>query len=138
MPSGPGARRSPAPSARAAPPRYGDSPSCLDHRAALLPQELRDVVGTAPALPRRPRALPPRERLRSGPGAGGGAGALVDVAHAGLDLVEEPLDFFGPLREDPSREAVLYLVGFRDRLVQPRDLGHGQERYEQLLEEQGG
>src|SRR5947208_17129504 len=107
MPSGPGTRRSPAPSARAARPRCGDSPSCLDHRAALLPQELRDVVRAATALARGARALPSSERLRPGPGAGGRPGALVHIADTRLDLVEEALDLLCALREHSRREPVL-------------------------------
>src|SRR6266568_4730183 len=79
-PSGPAAPRSPAPWVRAGRPRCAGSPSCLDHRAALLPQELRDVVRAAAALTRGARAFPSRERLRPGPGAGGRPGALVHVA----------------------------------------------------------
>src|SRR5690242_1190121 len=78
----------------------------FNDRPALLPRELRDVVRPAAALPGRARALPPAEWLCAGPGAGGGAGALVRVAHAGLHLVEEPLHLGGVPREDAGREPV--------------------------------
>src|SRR2546430_8850091 len=137
-PSGPGTRRSPGPWAPAAAPRSGGSPSSrlLDHGAALLAQELRDVVRPAPAFPGRARSLPPAKRLRPGPGPGGGAGALVHVTHPGVDLVEEALDLFRLLGEDAGGEAVLDLVHFGDRLLQPRHRAHGEERDEQLLPEE--
>src|SRR5207247_10593185 len=110
----------------------------LDHGPALPPQELRDIVRPAPTLARRARSLPAGERLRPGPGARGGAGTLVHVAHAGLDLVEEALDLLGLLREDARREAVVRLVGLRDRLIEPRHFADRQNGYEQLLHEERG
>src|SRR6476469_3255389 len=96
---------------------YRRAISC-DHRPALLPSELGHVVWPAPALPARARPLPSGERLRTGPGAGRGAGALVGVADAGLDLVEEPLHLRGIPREDPRREAILRGVGLGERRVE--------------------
>src|SRR3989442_7557807 len=106
-PSGSAARRPPAPSGPAAARRSADSPASsrlLDDGPALLPHELRDVIRSAPALAARPRSLPSRERLRTRPGTRGGARALVRVAHAGLDRIEETLDLFGLGREDPRGE----------------------------------
>src|SRR5215208_2948272 len=101
-------------------PSLATRPSSLDHRPALLPHELRNVVRPAPALPRRPGPLPTTERLRAGPRTGRRAGALVGVAHAGLDLVEETLHLGGIAREDAGREPVLRPVGLDDRVVEPR------------------
>src|SRR4029077_19663947 len=110
-PSDSGARRWLAPWGPAAARRSVGNPSArlLDHGAALLAQELRDVVRPAPTLPGRARSLPPAKRLRPGPGAGGSAGALVHVTHARLDLVEKALDLLWFLREDPGGEPVLGL-----------------------------
>src|SRR6476659_6817775 len=78
----------------------------LDHRSALLAGELRDVVRSASALPGRPGTLPAAERLGPGPCARRGARALVRVAHAGLDLVEEPGNLGGIAGEDTGGKAV--------------------------------
>src|SRR2546430_14132625 len=93
-PSGPGTRRSPGPWAPAAAPRSGGSPSSLllEHGAALLAQELRDVVRPAPAFPRRARSLAPAKRLRPRPGPGCCAGGRAPLTHPGVVLVEESRD----------------------------------------------
>src|SRR5439155_13394338 len=135
------ARRSPWLSGRAAAQRSGGNPASsrlLDHGPALLPQELRDIVRPAPTLARRARSLPAGGRLRPGPCARGGAGTLVHVAHAGLDLVEEALDLLGLLREDARREAIVRFVGLRDRLIEPRHFADRQNGYKQLLHEERG
>src|SRR5256885_3326999 len=88
-----------------------------------------------PIFPRRSRPLPARERLRPGPRASGRTRPLVHVTHARFDLVEEALDPLSPLRKDARREAVLRLVGLRDRLLEPRHLANRQDRHEQLLDE---
>src|SRR5256885_9218047 len=116
--------RFPWPSGRADMPKSGGNPvsSLLLHHGSILPpQELRDVVRAAPALPSRPRALPAGEWLGPGPRARGGPGTLVDVAHPRLDFVEEALHLLRLFREDARREPVFGLVGFRDRLLEPRD-----------------
>src|SRR5688572_1981703 len=83
----------------------------LDHRPALLPRELGDVVRSAATLAARAAPLPSAERLRAGPGPGGRAGALVGVAHPGLDLVEEAGQLGRVPGEDPGRKAVVGRVG---------------------------
>src|SRR5438445_543248 len=70
------------------------------------------------------------------PRAGRGPGALVHVADARLDLVEEPLDLLRLLGENPRREPVLRLVRLGDRLVQPGHLAHRDQRHEQLLQKE--
>src|SRR5207249_11689015 len=103
---------------------------------APLPPALPDIIRPAPALPRRARPLPPRDRLRPRPRASSRPRPLLHVPHAGFDLVEEALDLLRPFREDARREAVLRLVGLRDCLLEPRHLANRQDRHEQLLDEQ--
>src|SRR2546425_681177 len=140
-PSGPAARRPPAPSGPVAARRSADSRASsrlLDDGPALLPQELRDVVRPPPALSGGAGSFPAGERLRARPRARGGAAPLVHVAHAGLDLVEEALDLLGLLRKDARREAVVRFVGLRDRLIEPRHFADRQNGYKQLLHEERG
>src|SRR5262245_23437215 len=120
-PRGPGARRSRAPWGPAAARRCADNPCCrswLDHRAALLAHELRDVVRSASPFAARARALPAGEWLRARPGAGRCPGALVDVAHPRFHFVEEARDLRFAARENPRREPVVPLVRLRDGLVE--------------------
>src|SRR6266511_2941029 len=103
------------------------------HSSALLPHKLGDVIGPAPPLPRRSRALPPAERLRAGPGTRGGAGALVGIADTCLDLVEEALDLFRPLRKYAGPEPEFHFVRLGQRLVETANLAHRDEGHEQLF-----
>ena len=72
----------------------------------------------------------------TGPRASRGAGPFVSIAHAGLDLVEEPRDLLRAPREDASREPVLGVVGVGDRFVEARDFADCEYGDEQLIAEE--
>src|SRR5580692_10771228 len=101
------------------------------HRATLLAHELGQVVGAETALASRAARLPAAEGLRAWPGAGGRAGATVDVEDAGLDRVQEVLDLAAVLAEDAGGEAVVGGVRLLDRVLQRGRASHGQEGQEQ-------
>src|SRR5215217_8020951 len=108
----------------------------FDDGAALLAHELGNVVRSAAAFAARAAPFPAAERLRTGPRARGRARALVGVADAGFDLVEEARDLSLVAGEDASREPILRGIRLGDGLVEALDLSHREEWHEQLLAEQ--
>src|SRR5664279_5332168 len=105
---------------------------CVDGRATLLAHELHYVVRPASSLPARSRSLPPGERLRTGPRARRGTCALVGVADARFDLVEEARDLRVAAAVDPRREPVLGAIALGDRLLEGVDLADHEQRREEL------
>src|ERR1700735_250880 len=98
--------------------------SRLDDSAALLAQELGDVVGPTSAFAGRDRGLPAAKRVRAGPGPRGRARPLVGVAHAGFNFVEEPRDLVRAAGEDAGGQSVFGVVDVCDGLVEARHLAH--------------
>src|ERR1700691_5862143 len=74
--------------------------SRFDDSAALLAQELGDVIRSTTALARRARSLPAAKWLCAGPRAGCRPGAFVGVAHASFGFVEKSRDLIGTAGED--------------------------------------
>src|SRR5690606_13175362 len=96
----------------------GAAPLLAEDCTALLPHELRQVVGAEAALVGDAGAFPAAEALNAGPRAGRRAGGAVRVEDARLRAVEEELELLLVARVDPRREPVDDIVAALDRLAE--------------------